>query len=145
MSTHTNAAFHAALAGYNASLEAYQNAVNGIEYQGRNLQTNARVALTHLNNETLNSGSRATCVVRATIDALILSLDIDTEAQPKDARTIDATAHALDARLAVLRAAIGNLNAARKALDEQFGLIIKEGEHALAGLRKLQGEDAAAK
>lgn len=136
MSTHTNADFNAALTGYHAALAAYHNAVNAIEDDARQAQTHGRVALAHVNEQTLNAGSRATCVVRATVDAQILALDLATNAQPKVESAIEGTIDVLQARMRLLQSCIDNLNAARKALDEQLAKILQNGRVALEALRK---------
>jgi hypothetical protein len=143
MTTHNSADFHAALNGYHSALAAYQDAVNAIEDGGRNVQTNGRVALAHLNYATLNAGSRATCVVRATVDAQLLKLDLDTHAQPQGETTVEGTIKVLESRLALLQSCIENVNTARKALDDQFAAIVSNGQAAVNALRAHVAGDAA--
>jgi hypothetical protein len=135
--------FTAALAGYNSALAAYQLAVNAIEDAGRVAQSEGRRWLSDVNDVTLNAGTVATCVVRATIDAQLLKLDLDVHARTANGTVVEDTIASLHARLRQLESARAHMEHARKLLDVEFDAIAKTGHAALEALSGCL--DAAAK
>lgn len=114
--------FRSALGSYHAALEKYQRAVAAIEDEGRVVQLHGRSNLARLDRAALDTGSRATCLVRETVSAQILLLDIESGAVPpeQNQHAIKVAVTTLEARITQLQLALSELEAARQALEHHL-------------------------
>lgn len=122
--------FRAAKDVYHDSLVQYQGAVERIEEAALEQQRQGRDAVTAVNDAVLQAGVKATCVIRATTDALIVDLDAESGAQVPDEAVLNNAVTTLDARLALLSVARRDLNAMVERLNKQLDAAAAAGQAA---------------
>lgn len=131
--------FRSALSAYHRALEEFQAAAAAIETEGQTTQRVGRGYLAHLDQSALDAGTRATCLVRAVVDAKLLLLDRESGVNV-DPHAVKHTIASLDARVTVLEVAVQNLQLARENLERHLTEIAGSGRKVLEQLRAIKAD-----